>query len=172
MFPRQVSCSIGTKHAPIRCYGKTTQPQQPCAQTGTPTRRRKKDRLRQTKLLRKRLRAMKPDWNDLTEKLIDRSQGYCEFCGAALGDTYARHHRKLRKHGGQHYVTNLLVLHHECHQRIHFNPTDSYKSGHLVSSTSDPTQIPVYIPGYGFVFAGTKYFSTQQSKKDPWIEQR
>jgi 5-methylcytosine-specific restriction endonuclease McrA len=91
------------------------------------------------------------DWIALTDALLIRSGGHCESCGGALPESYARHHRLLRKHGGRHVLSNLVVLHHECHHRVHFHPVTSYQSGHLVRAEHDPVDTPIFIVGWGWV---------------------
>lgn len=83
----------------------------------------------------------------LRDKVFARSKGYCEKCGLPLQEGWALHHRKLRKHGGEDEVSNLLALHHECHnlgsRSVHMRPKDSYASGHLVKSFDNPQTAPL-----------------------------
>jgi hypothetical protein len=92
---------------------------------------------------------MKTNWKQITRILEDRCNGFCEYCGTHLNDNWARHHRLLRSQGGQDDVTNLLALHHGCHQIIHANPNVSYRNGWMVRSTNNPKDTPVFIAGVG-----------------------
>lgn len=76
-----------------------------------------------------------------------RSVGYCEKCGKQLGESWALHHRKLKSRGGKDEITNLLALHHECHNlatdSVHNNPAEATEKGHMVSSWANPAECPV-----------------------------
>lgn len=81
--------------------------------------------------------------------VYSRSVGYCERCGKQLGESWALHHRKLKSRGGEDDVTNLLALHHECHNlatdSVHNNPARATETGHMVSSWEDPAECPVML---------------------------
>lgn len=81
------------------------------------------------------------------EAVYDRQSGYCWWCGLPLGDNWALHHRKLRKHGGPDTLGNLLALHHRCHNlgtgSVHLAPADAYERGFLVHSWDDPHKTPL-----------------------------
>ena len=87
----------------------------------------------------------------LREQVLSRCKGYCEKCGKVLQEGWALHHRKLRKHGGENSLSNLIALHHECHnlgsKSVHMRPKDSYESGHLVKSFDDPKVVPLTLAG-------------------------
>lgn len=76
-----------------------------------------------------------------------RSVGYCEKCGRQLGESWALHHRKLKSRGGKDEITNLLALHHECHNlatdSVHLNPAEATEKGFMVSTYADPAECPV-----------------------------
>lgn len=76
-----------------------------------------------------------------------RCIGYCEKCGKQLGESWALHHRKLKSRGGKDEITNLIALHHECHNlatdSVHNNPSKAKDSGHMVPSWADPESWPV-----------------------------
>lgn len=84
------------------------------------------------------------------KELEARCAGHCEVCGWPLGDNWAIHHRKLRKHGGTDDIWNLLAVHHHCHNlgtgSIHLNPKFSYEMGYLVKSYDDPKEVAVARP--------------------------
>ena len=83
---------------------------------------------------------------EIAEAVILRAGGYCEKCGKVLHD-YALHHRKLKSRGGKDSVSNLMVLHNECHNlgtmSVHMTPELSTKRGHMVSSWDNPEDVPV-----------------------------
>lgn len=81
------------------------------------------------------------------KKLYERCKGMCEFCGGALPDNWAAHHRKLRSQGGKDDLDNVVALHHECHNlatnSVHLNPEQSYKDGFMVHSWDLPDKTPL-----------------------------
>ena len=81
------------------------------------------------------------------EHIAERQCWHCDWCGLPLGDTYAIHHRKLRKHGGDNQPVNLLAVHHSCHNlgthSIHLNPKEAYRRGFLVKSWDTPENAPL-----------------------------
>lgn len=83
--------------------------------------------------------------------LLERSMGYCEVGGEPLGDRWAVHHRKLRKHGGDNRLSNLLVVCHDHHnlatRSIHLRPATAYASGWLVESSKEPSEVLAKIHG-------------------------
>ncbi|CAB4194609.1 HNHc domain containing protein [uncultured Caudovirales phage] len=89
------------------------------------------------------------------EALFSRCKGMCEKCGGALPESWAAHHRKLRKHGGKDDINNVLALHHECHNlgtdSVHLNPKNSYANGWLVSAYADHATAPVKLAGNWWV---------------------
>ena len=93
---------------------------------------------------------MASDLGELRELAYSRCKGYCEKCGLPLRDNWALHHRKLRKHGGKDEISNVVALHHECHNlgtySVHLRPKASYESGLLVKSFDDPQTAPVTLP--------------------------
>jgi hypothetical protein len=91
---------------------------------------------------------------DIVELVLQRANGYCEMCGKVLND-YALHHRKLKSRGGKDSVSNLMVLHHECHNMgtysVHMTPGASTKAGYMVRSCAEPEDVPVMQPDGTFV---------------------
>lgn len=83
--------------------------------------------------------------------LRERSMGYCEVGGEPLGDRWAVHHRKLRKHGGDNRLSNLLIVCHDHHnlatRSIHLRPATAYANGWLVESSKEPGEVLVKIYG-------------------------
>ena len=109
---------------------------------------------------------MKTNWKQLTDVLQERCNGFCEYCGTALHNDWARHHRLLRSQGGQDHVENLLALHHGCHQIIHSNPAISYRNGWMVKSTNNPAETPVVIAGVGLSLLTNEGRHTEAFSKD------
>lgn len=89
------------------------------------------------------------------EALSDRQGGYCWWCGGPLGLGFAVHHRKLRSQGGNDEVTNLVALHHPCHNlgshAVHLNVARAVERGFIVPSWGDPATTPLTLPGGGSV---------------------
>jgi hypothetical protein len=88
----------------------------------------------------------------LREALYVRSQGVCDVCGLPLPeDSWAAHHRKLRSQGGQDTLSNLLALHHACHNgntnSVHLAGKISRTNGYLVSAYANPEETPVLLHG-------------------------
>ena len=83
----------------------------------------------------------------MRDEIVERQQGYCLWCEGPLGAYFALHHRKLRKQGGPDALTNLVALHHHCHNlgtgSVHLNPAKAYERGFLVRSWDDETQTPL-----------------------------
>ena len=80
-------------------------------------------------------------------EIADRQDGYCLWCEGPLGDNFALHHRKLRKHGGPDSPENIVALHHHCHNlgtaSVHLKPSVGYDRGFLVHSWGEPTETPL-----------------------------
>lgn len=95
------------------------------------------------------------DWKHLRELVLARCQGYCEFCGLALTDNFALHHRKFKSRGGLDKVNNLIALHHNCHNlgtfSVHMNIKKATESGHVVSRHAQPENIPLHLPNGSIV---------------------
>jgi hypothetical protein len=81
------------------------------------------------------------------EIVLRRCDGYCEKCGIPLSADFALHHRKLKSRGGKNDVTNLVALHHNCHnmgtESVHMKPEEATRRGLMVSSWDDPASVPV-----------------------------
>ena len=79
--------------------------------------------------------------------MFDRCAGLCEKCSIPLAESWALHHRKLKSRGGLNEVTNLLALHHNCHNlgtdSVHLKPEEATRQGFIVASWDDPRLIPV-----------------------------
>jgi 5-methylcytosine-specific restriction endonuclease McrA len=63
----------------------------------------------------------------IREQVWQRSKGYCEMCGISMDkQDFAIHHRKLKSRGGKDTMSNLIAVHHGCHNlrtdSIHLNP--------------------------------------------------
>lgn len=83
----------------------------------------------------------------LREQALARCGGYCERCGIPLGEDFALHHRKLKSRGGKDHISNLICLHHHCHNMgngsVHLAPEEATRRGLIVSSWDDPEEIAV-----------------------------
>ena len=59
----------------------------------------------------------------------------------------ALHHRKLKSRGGQDTVSNLVLIHHGCHNMktdsIHLRPGAAERLGFMVASWQDPEEAPL-----------------------------
>lgn len=90
------------------------------------------------------------DWQSLRELILARCKGYCEFCGLALSENFALHHRKLRSRGGKDTIDNLVALHHECHNlgtnSVHMNIKKATDTGHIVPTRQNPFEYPLHLP--------------------------
>lgn len=83
----------------------------------------------------------------IAEKVIERAGGYCEVCSRPAQSSMALHHRKLKSRGGQDSVSNLIWIHHSCHNMathsIHANPELSEQKGWMVPSWKEPHDTPL-----------------------------
>jgi len=83
------------------------------------------------------------------DALLARCKGYCESCGWPLQTNWAAHHRKLRSHGRDDSLSNLVALHHNCHNlatdSVHLSPGPAYERGLLVRSYEDPSEVPLIL---------------------------
>lgn len=90
----------------------------------------------------------------IVDLVIKRAGGYCEKCGRP-GSDMALHHRKLKSRGGKDSVSNLIHVHHECHNlgtdSIHLNPGLAGDKGWMVASWQDPANTPMFMPDGCFV---------------------
>jgi hypothetical protein len=74
---------------------------------------------------------------------------------------WAAHHRKLRSHGRDDSLTNLVALHHMCHNlatdSVHLSPGPAYERGLMVRSWEDPAQVPLILRDGVAVLLGATY---------------
>jgi hypothetical protein len=91
----------------------------------------------------------------LREALFQRSGGYCELCGGVLPESWALHHRKLKSQGGKDELSNIVALHHECHNlgtdSVHLNPAKAVSMGFIVPSWDTPEDVLICTPEGGKV---------------------
>lgn len=84
---------------------------------------------------------------EIVEKVIERAGGYCEVCGKVATPSMALHHRKLKSRGGKDSVSNLIWIHHECHNldtnSIHNRPALAEQKGWMVGSWQEPHEVPM-----------------------------
>lgn len=80
----------------------------------------------------------------------DRAGNYCEVCGSVALPSMALHHRKLKSRGGQDTPSNLIKIHHGCHNlntdSIHLNPAKAEAKGWLCPSWREPNEHPFVKP--------------------------
>lgn len=86
------------------------------------------------------------------ERIFTRAGGYCERCGGGMVfETFAAHHRLLRSQGGTDSLSNLMAVHHSCHngdtKAIHAQPHTAYNEGWLVRGGHDPRLTSMRLPG-------------------------
>jgi hypothetical protein len=85
----------------------------------------------------------------------ERAKGYCEACGKPEHATMALHHRKLKSRGGKDSVSNLMRVHHSCHNMstgsIHANPAWAEDKGFMVASWQEPHEVPMHTPSGAIV---------------------
>ena len=90
----------------------------------------------------------------LVEIVQQRANGYCEICGGVMLDGGALHHRKLKSRGGKDTPSNLIYIHHGCHNlntdSIHLNPLKATQKGWMVESWKDPHETPFVMPDGGY----------------------
>ena len=92
---------------------------------------------------------------EIVELVQTRAGNYCETCGRPALDSMALHHRKLKSRGGKDSASNLIRVHHECHnlgtQSIHANPSMATDKGWMVSSWANPETEPMLCPDGSWV---------------------
>jgi 5-methylcytosine-specific restriction endonuclease McrA len=92
-----------------------------------------------------RTRWAADEWHEATLTLLLRAGHLCEACGVRLvnGDEVARHHRQRRAVGGDR-LSNVVVLHGECHRSVHSHPELARRTGLIVSSyVTEPETVPL-----------------------------
>lgn len=110
---------------------------------------------------------------ELRALAMTRCGNRCEKCGKALPDSWALHHRKLRSRGGEDEISNLVALHHECHNlatdSVHFNPSKSEESGLMVGSWQNPKEQPLTLPSGSIVILNNEgTYTYLERKPDGW----
>jgi hypothetical protein len=114
----------------------------------------------------------------IRERVWERSKGYCEMCGIPMDkQDFALHHRKLKSRGGKDTMSNLIALHHGCHNTrtdsIHLNPKWATEHGFMVSSWSDPENVALCPPNGSRIIllndGSIKLLQTEKGEKE-WLE--
>ena len=86
---------------------------------------------------------------EVVDKVLERAGYYCECCGLPCAN-FALHHRKLKSRGGKDEASNLMAVHHECHNlgtnSIHLNPKRATYNGWMVPAWADPSEFPMCMP--------------------------
>ena len=112
------------------------------------------------------------------ERVWERSKGYCEMCGIPMDkQDFALHHRKLKSRGGEDTMSNLIAIHHGCHNMrtdsIHLNPKWATEHGFMVSSWSDPENVALCRPNGSRIIllndGSIKLLQTEKGEKE-WLE--
>lgn len=62
-----------------------------------------------------------------------RARGRCEVCQQVLGDDWQSHHVVRRSHTVIHRADNLIVVHPECHARIHREVAWAKSEGYILT---------------------------------------
>jgi hypothetical protein len=110
----------------------------------------------------------------IREQMWKRCGGYCERCGIPLTDNWAMHHRKLRSRGGKNDLSNLVAVHHECHNlgtnSIHLNPAQATEDGFMVASWEHPADIPILYAGRDRVLLSDDGSVRHFGEKASWQE--
>lgn len=91
----------------------------------------------------------------LRSLVLDRAEHSCEHCGTRITGGWAPHHRRPKAMGGTRRLdtpSNLVALCLACHNAVHANPQDSYRSGFLLRQTDDPRTVPVNLWGETWVY--------------------
>ena len=83
---------------------------------------------------------------EIVRLVEERAGNYCETCGNPALESMALHHRKLKSRGGKDSVSNLIRVHHHCHNlgtnSIHSQPSLATDKGWMVSSWANPETEP------------------------------
>jgi 5-methylcytosine-specific restriction endonuclease McrA len=92
----------------------------------------------------------------LRAALYRRTHGYCDVCGGPMAEeAMATHHRLTRRRGGDWRLSNLLGIHHRCHNgdtaSVHLSPLKATLSGYLVPTGHDPRLAAVLLHGARWV---------------------
>ena len=84
-------------------------------------------------------------WQAQRARLSDRADASCEICGRYRASN--GHHRKNRSQGGDHRLSNLLLLCGSgttgCHGWVTEHPAEAKRNGWAVWPTDDPASVPV-----------------------------
>lgn len=88
--------------------------------------------------------------SNLRAVAVARANGRCESCEVPLDiNNFALHHRKLKSRGGKDEISNVIAVHHYCHNMgtnsIHMNPTEATRRGLMVNSWDNPEEIPIIL---------------------------
>jgi len=61
-----------------------------------------------------------PEYNSLKEKLFKRQKGICLICSQVLKEDLEIHHlTKISLGGSKSKISNMVLLHKECHKTKH-----------------------------------------------------
>jgi hypothetical protein len=87
---------------------------------------------------------------EVVRLVCERAGNYCEVCGKSAELSMALHHRKLKSRGGKDSASNVVRIHHKCHnlgtKSIHLNPSMAEINGWMVGSWQDPEEAPFLRP--------------------------
>jgi hypothetical protein len=63
------------------------------------------------------------EYQNVRSYLMSREKGLCEYCKKDFKNSSSHiHHRKLKSKSGNNRLGNLMLLHEDCHKKIHKNP--------------------------------------------------
>lgn len=82
------------------------------------------------------------------QRVLERDEHSCVRCGMSIeGSQYSIHHRKLRSHGVDNSLSNLVTLCGSgttgCHGWVHSHPGEAHTAGFIVSATETPANIMI-----------------------------
>lgn len=83
------------------------------------------------------------------------------------------HHRKLKSRGGLDEISNVVALHHHCHnlgtESVHLNVEKATAQGLLVSSWDDPRRVPLTLPSNALVLLTPEgYYEYLEGTEGAW----
>lgn len=90
------------------------------------------------------------EWTGNSIALFNRCSGNCWRCGLDLGGDGGRHHRKRKRDGGD-FLSNVILLHTNCHTWVHAHPEESRQLGWIVSAFKDPEEAPIFAADRGWI---------------------
>lgn len=86
-------------------------------------------------------------------------------------ESFAAHHRLLRSQGGSWALSNIIGVHHDCHNvqpaSVHQNPRSAYALGVMIRTKRfPPAELPVFDRG-----TGSWWLQDDDGERTPCVEQ-